>query len=598
MQKTKKGNERDETSHNRTHLKRDAKPADPQAPFPRIITEDFPREKYRRRRGEEKTALHWGQRKLLMSEIEFLTPYCDMGGVMIYAGAAPGTHCYKLAEMFPSFEFYLVDPSPFDRRDHPRITYDQNFFTDELAYKLKEKYKDKNRFFVSDIRTANWRSMEEDEHEQCVIRDNQEQMRWHDILEPVATMLKFRLPYRPGKTCYLKGDVYLPVWGPQTTTETRLVVRWPDNSSNCVEYDHTAHEERLFYFNTRMREMTKYHHNVRGLCPCYDCTAEVHILRDWLIKCKGWKNKSESEINEEISRLSEEISKSLSPTRTLWTRPPPKDPLKVDEKGELVKVAKTTRDILLSEINPNRKKGSLDEITAGKEEPLGQSMEENVYRIVYRNLIKLVGYRGARLVGEPLSDDALITRLNNYEFVEIRAKRDPPPGDPRPKATILIILLSKDSKYANKVNEIRRILNQIPAGEDELEVMFVSEAGLSSHIKNEISSKRDHENLYIEEHPYYVFMIEAPKHTAVPKHSLATDEEVSELTQWFYTSKDKFPQICYDDTQCVWLGARPGMVIKIERESETAGTSIAYRLCVNRTCRSVQPRKKEKEDTD
>jgi len=91
-----------------------------------------------------------------------------MGGVMIYAGAAPGTHCYKLAEMFPNFEFYLVDPSPFNCRDHPRIIFDPDFFTDELAYKLKEKYKDKNRFFVSDIRTGNWRSMEEDEHEQCV----------------------------------------------------------------------------------------------------------------------------------------------------------------------------------------------------------------------------------------------------------------------------------------------------------------------------------------------------------------------------------------------------------------------------------------------
>ena len=137
-------------------------------PFLRIITSDFPREKYRRRRGEEKTALHWGQRKLLMSEIEFLTPYYHEGGVMIYAGAAPGKHCYRLAEMFPNFEFHWVDPSPFNCKEHPRITLDQNFFTDELAYKLKEKYKDKKRFFVSDIRTGNWKSMNEDEHEMCV----------------------------------------------------------------------------------------------------------------------------------------------------------------------------------------------------------------------------------------------------------------------------------------------------------------------------------------------------------------------------------------------------------------------------------------------
>ena len=34
-----------------------------------------PHAPYRRRKFEKKTALHWGQRKLLISEIEFLTEY-------------------------------------------------------------------------------------------------------------------------------------------------------------------------------------------------------------------------------------------------------------------------------------------------------------------------------------------------------------------------------------------------------------------------------------------------------------------------------------------------------------------------------------------
>jgi hypothetical protein len=40
--------------------------------FPRVLTDDAPRLAYRRRRGEDKRMLHWGQRKLLFSEIEFL----------------------------------------------------------------------------------------------------------------------------------------------------------------------------------------------------------------------------------------------------------------------------------------------------------------------------------------------------------------------------------------------------------------------------------------------------------------------------------------------------------------------------------------------
>ncbi len=39
-----------------------------------------------------KSVNHWGQRKLLLSEIEFLTLYSEKNDNVIYAGAAPGTH--------------------------------------------------------------------------------------------------------------------------------------------------------------------------------------------------------------------------------------------------------------------------------------------------------------------------------------------------------------------------------------------------------------------------------------------------------------------------------------------------------------------------
>lgn len=41
---------------------------------------------------------------------------------------------------------------------------------------------------------------------------------------PVASLLKFRLPWEDGTTQYLAGQVYFSSFGPQTTTETRLVV--------------------------------------------------------------------------------------------------------------------------------------------------------------------------------------------------------------------------------------------------------------------------------------------------------------------------------------------------------------------------------------
>lgn len=80
----------------------------------RTLRADSGARKYERRQGEVKTVEHWGQRKLLLSEIEFLTTHAKPGQLVIYAGAAPGNHVPFLAEqLFPHLRFLLVDPAPF-----------------------------------------------------------------------------------------------------------------------------------------------------------------------------------------------------------------------------------------------------------------------------------------------------------------------------------------------------------------------------------------------------------------------------------------------------------------------------------------------------
>jgi hypothetical protein len=82
--------------------------------FKRILSSDSLEEKYRRRKGEDKTTVHFGQRKLLVSEIEFLTIVFqnleadNKKVVLIYAGAASGQHIPTLAEAFPFIEYLLI----------------------------------------------------------------------------------------------------------------------------------------------------------------------------------------------------------------------------------------------------------------------------------------------------------------------------------------------------------------------------------------------------------------------------------------------------------------------------------------------------------
>lgn len=160
--------------------------------------------------------------------------------------------------------------------------------------------------------------MNEDEVEARVIDDNNSQRRWIEVMKPRKSMLKFRCSYRPGKTEYFDGDIQLPVWGPVTTTETRLIPF--DNYTAIKTYDHTTYEEQMFYFNTKTR-MTWYPHNIKadGLCHCFDCRSEVFILSEYLSRVEKRIFASDDERDKAIAYISEEISSSLGSPLSLYT---------------------------------------------------------------------------------------------------------------------------------------------------------------------------------------------------------------------------------------------------------------------------------------
>eukprot|EP00050_Salpingoeca_kvevrii_P003304 m.221324 g.221324 ORF g.221324 m.221324 type:complete len:391 (+) comp10805_c2_seq16:525-1697(+) len=214
-------------------------------PFERVLGAQAPRTKYRRRRGETKTVIHWGQRKLLLSEVEFLTKYARSGTTVVYAGAAPGTHTSFLIRLFPHVSFVLVDPAPFSRRlcESERVHLRQELFTDAIAAEFAGQ---SDILFVSDVRSCDWQLLSDSEVEKQVEDDMAAQMRWHDIIKPRHSMLKFRLSWNAGETEYLDGEIFLPIWGPITTTEARLIT--PENSTARRMWVNTTYEEQMFHF--------------------------------------------------------------------------------------------------------------------------------------------------------------------------------------------------------------------------------------------------------------------------------------------------------------------------------------------------------------
>jgi len=271
----------------------------------RIVTPQSGRLAYQRRQGEAKTVCHWGQRKLILSEIEFLTNYGEKSHLVVYAGAAPGTHTnFLAAELFPDLSFVLIDPARFDAVPTPKIKIINDYFDDNMAY----EYADEKTIFICDIRSMD-QGMTDAEKEGRVVVDMQAQRKWHNIIKPAASMLKFRLPYEHGTTEYLDGDIYFQVWAGRTSSETRLVV----TSHETKQYSHQDYEDLMFCFNTETRT-TYWPHSIQGegLDHCYDCAGEVYILQNFLKKVRGITD--EEELVRETTRLSRIISDKISKT--------------------------------------------------------------------------------------------------------------------------------------------------------------------------------------------------------------------------------------------------------------------------------------------
>lgn len=148
-----------EFSHRRHQfLQRQLLNTAPRIPYRFIVSPRFPliRCFNRRRQGEHKSVVHWGQRKLLLSEIEFLTEFAEPGDVVLYAGAAPGTHILYLSDLFEKVSFVLVDPAKFKCKGTDRVVVRQEYFSTELAMEFVSAQR---VLFICDIRTADWTIM-------------------------------------------------------------------------------------------------------------------------------------------------------------------------------------------------------------------------------------------------------------------------------------------------------------------------------------------------------------------------------------------------------------------------------------------------------
>ncbi len=66
----------------------------------------------------------------------------------------------------------------------------------------------------------------------------------------------------------------------------------------------------------------------------------------------------------------------------------------------------------------------------------------------------------------------------------------------------------------------------------------------------------------------------------MPKHEILDKDEVEQILEEYQVTKNELPRIQKDDPAIKELGPQVGDVIKITRDSPSAGTSFYYRVVI------------------
>jgi len=192
----------------------------------------------------------------------------------------------------------------------------------------------------------------------------------------------------------------------------------------------------------------------------------------------------------------------------------------------------------------------------------------------YKNVIKMITlpeYRGLVLDSPELKENTFYSDIHliNYVIVKCREKDDK-------LSTTAFYITKNNSGITRTVVEFKKLMNKVQKG---IKCIYI--------ISNKDFSQQVFKTM-LAMYPQYIVMKlnnaifedERPKHILVPKHEILSSDDYYQLVNHL-TIVDplNLPKIKINDTQCVWIGANSGDIVKITRHT-IIGESINYRIVI------------------
>lgn len=158
-------------------------------------------------------------------------------------------------------------------------------------------------------------------------------------------------------------------------------------------------------------------------------------------------------------------------------------------------------------------------------------------------------------------------------------KATPPatPDNPTPEpecGTIFVQFISTDNMGVAQVKDFIHTV----VGKHARVGVLVTRVPLTPAARKFIAAAESYAQLecFIEED----LLVNITHHELVPRHVLLSREEKAALLKRYRLKETQLPRILQKDPVARYLGLRRGQVVKIIRNSETAGRYASYRMCV------------------
>ena len=224
-------------------------------------------------------------------------------------------------------------------------------------------------------------------------------------------------------------------------------------------------------------------------------------------------------------------------------------------------------------------------------------MEEHPSFLVYKHLREFAVARKCDPVEKNnLVRNDFLTKLKQvgYHLYQINHRTDT-------KQSTVIAILPPDSDYAKKGKELGNMIKimekMVPKGTIVNEIIII--APESVYVKKNILKKvRSFEvaasrgeaikDEYVPTAKYYTicpyknFYLNVLKHHSMGKYTILNPKERDEVLKYQRKQLSNFSIIYSDNAPIVWIGARPGDFLMLERRSAASGKEIKYEVVARR----------------